>query len=72
MAPFKFQNLDHVVIRVRDKNLMMNVFCEVLGCSIERSIEDASINQLRVGAEFDLFSQYWEFDSTKTSRVFEL
>ena len=50
MAPFQIQNLDHVVIRVRDQNLMTKFFCEVLGCSIERSIDDVGINQLRAGA----------------------
>ena len=57
MAPFQIQNLDHVVIRVRDQNLMTRFFCEVLGCSIERSIDDAGINQLRAGASLiDLVS----------------
>mgnify|MGYP001316997456 FL=1 len=57
MAPFQIQNLDHVVIRVRDQNLMTNFFCEVLGCSIERSIDDVGINQLRAGASLiDLVS----------------
>ena len=57
MAPFQIQNLDHVVIRVRDQNLMTKFFCEVLGCSIERSIDDAGINQLRAGASLiDLVS----------------
>ena len=57
MVPFQIQNLDHVVIRVRDQNLMTKFFCEVLGCSIERSIDDLGMNQLRAGASLiDLVS----------------
>ena len=57
MVPFQIQNLDHVVIRVRDQELMTRFFCEVLGCSIERRIDDAGMNQLRAGANLiDLVS----------------
>lgn len=57
MVPFQIQNLDHVVIRVRDQELMTRFFCEVLGCSIERSIDVAPMNQLRAGANLiDLVS----------------
>lgn len=57
MVPFQIQNLDHVVIRVRDQKLMTSFFCEVLGCSIERRVDDAGINQLRAGANLiDLVS----------------
>ena len=57
MAPFQIQNLDHVVIRVRDQDLMTRFYCEVLGCSIERSIDDVGMKQLRAGTSLiDLVS----------------
>lgn len=49
MAIFQIQNLDHVVLRVRDQNMMTQFYCEVLGCSVERSVDGAGMKQLRAG-----------------------
>ena len=50
MAIFQIQGLDHVVLRVRDQTVMTEFYCEVLGCSIERCVDDAGLKQLRAGA----------------------
>ena len=49
MAIFQIQGLDHVVLRVRDQTVMTEFYCEVLGCSIERCVDDAGLKQLRAG-----------------------
>ena len=50
MAIFQIQGLDHVVLRVRDQTVMTEFYCEVLGCSVERCVDDAGLKQLRAGA----------------------
>ena len=49
MESFQIQGIDHVVLRVLDQNLMTQFYCEVLGCSVERSVEDVGLRQLRAG-----------------------
>ena len=45
--PIKIQALDHVVIRARDLSAMIVFYRDVLGCSLERELEDLGLAQLR-------------------------
>jgi len=47
--PFKLQQLDHVVLRVRDVPRMVAFYRDVLGCTIERTQEAIGLTQLRAG-----------------------
>ena len=47
--PFQLQQLDHVVLRVRDMGAMESFYCQVLGCSVERRQEALGLVQLRAG-----------------------
>ena len=48
--PFQLQQLDHVVLRVRDVPGMVAFYRDVLGCSVERVQEAIGLTQLRAGA----------------------
>ncbi len=41
--------LDHVVLRVRDVPASLAFYCGVLGCRLEREVEDIGLFQLRAG-----------------------
>lgn len=43
------QGLDHLVLRVVDLDAMLDFYVRVLGCSVERRLEDAGLVQLRAG-----------------------
>ena len=47
--PFQLQQIDHVVLRVRDGAAMQAFYCDVLGCSIERRQDEIGLIQLRAG-----------------------
>lgn len=49
-APFAPQQLDHIVLRVRDVAAMQAFYCEVLGCTFERRQDEIGLLQLRAGA----------------------
>ena len=42
-VPFEIIGLDHIVLRVRDMKLMVNFYCEVLGCIPEREVEELGL-----------------------------
>ena len=46
----KIQNIDHVVLRVRDLATMIDFYRDALGCTLERSAEDLGLYQLRAGS----------------------
>ena len=46
---FQVLGLDHVVLRVRDIELALDFYRDVLGCTLERSLEDMGLYQLRAG-----------------------
>lgn len=46
---FKIQDIDHVVLRVRDLAHMQQFYIDVLGCAIERSEPELGLYQLRAG-----------------------
>ena len=43
------REIDHVVLRVSDIDRMLDFYCNVLGCSIERRVDDLGLIQLRAG-----------------------
>jgi glyoxylase I family protein len=43
-------NLDHVVLRVKNPELIKRFYCDVLGCSVERVNDKMGLTQLRAGA----------------------
>lgn len=45
----KILGLDHVVIRANDIKPMIAFYRDVLGCEVERSLEDFGLHQLRAG-----------------------
>ena len=47
--PFQLQQIDHVVLRVRDAAAMLAFYCDVLGCSVERRQDGIGLIQLRAG-----------------------
>ena len=47
--PFRLQQIDHVVLRVRDGAAMQAFYCDVLGCSVERRQDGIGLVQLRAG-----------------------
>jgi glyoxylase I family protein len=50
MPPFRLLQLDHIVLRVRDREAMQRFYCDVLGCTLERVQEAIGLWQLRAGA----------------------
>jgi len=55
--PFFLQQLDHIVLRVRDVKAMQSFYCDILGCSVERHQDDIGLVQLRAGGSLiDLVS----------------
>ncbi len=44
-----FQGLDHLVLRVRSLDAMLAFYCDVLGCTVERRLDDLGLIQLRAG-----------------------
>ena len=49
-APFQLQQIDHVVLRVRDVAAMQAFYCDVLGCTVERRQDAIGLLQLRAGS----------------------
>lgn len=49
MSAIRIRGIDHVVLRVSDVPLALHFYCEVLGCSEERRIEQLGLIQLRAG-----------------------
>jgi glyoxylase I family protein len=49
-VPFRFRQLDHVVLRVRDSAAMQRFYCDVLGCVEEKQQHEIGLMQLRAGA----------------------
>ena len=47
--PFQVQQIDHIVIRVRDSAAMEAFYRDALGCAVERRQEAIGMVQLRAG-----------------------
>lgn len=48
-APFNIGTLDHLVLRVHDVERMIAFYRDVLGCTLERTLEEFGLHQLRAG-----------------------
>lgn len=46
---FSILGLDHVVLRVKDRDQAIAFYCNVLGCTVERTVDDLGLVQLRAG-----------------------
>lgn len=46
----QIQQIDHIVLRVKDLQRMLDFYQGVLGCSIEREQKDIGLYQLRAGS----------------------
>jgi len=47
--PIKISLIDHVVLRVQDITKMIDFYCDVLGCQLERGPGELQLAQLRAG-----------------------
>ena len=47
--PFRIIGLDHLVLRVRNIEVMINFYCDILGCIQEREVAELGLVQLRAG-----------------------
>jgi catechol 2,3-dioxygenase-like lactoylglutathione lyase family enzyme len=45
----KIREIDHIVLRVRDVTKMLEFYCGVLGCVVERRQDELGLLQLRAG-----------------------
>ena len=43
------REIDHIVIRATDVEVMARFYCDVLGCSVEKEQRDLGLTQLRAG-----------------------
>lgn len=43
------REIDHLVLRVSDLERMLQFYCTVLGCTVERRLDDLGLVQLRAG-----------------------
>ncbi|HVI91454.1 MAG TPA: VOC family protein [Dongiaceae bacterium] len=48
-VPFRLGGIDHVVLRVRDRQVMLDFYRDVLGCTLEREQAEIGLTQLRAG-----------------------
>jgi glyoxylase I family protein len=49
LHPIQISRIDHVVVRVQDLTKMIDFYCNVLGCSLERGPGELELAQLRAG-----------------------
>ena len=48
--PIAVQGIDHVVIRARNVAKILEFYCDVLNCPLERQLDDIGLYQLRAGS----------------------
>lgn len=46
---FQVQDIDHIVLRVRDLERMIGFYCDVIGCAVEWRRPDLGLVHLRAG-----------------------
>ena len=46
---FNIRHIDHLVIRVRNLQPMLDFYLNVIGCAVEKTQEDLGLYQLRAG-----------------------
>lgn len=44
------QGIDHIVLRVVDVEKALNFYCKILGCHVERRVDDIGLIQIRAGS----------------------
>lgn len=49
MTVIRLREIDHLVLRVRDLPRMLDFYVGVLGCAVERRLDDIGLVQLRAG-----------------------
>jgi len=49
MPPFALKQIDHVVLRVRDKDASLQFYCDVLGCTLDKVQAAIGLWQVRAG-----------------------
>lgn len=49
--PIAIQGLDHIVLRIRDKDRMVAFYTELLGCSVDWDRPDLGLTHIRAGRE---------------------
>jgi catechol 2,3-dioxygenase-like lactoylglutathione lyase family enzyme len=49
MSAIEIKGLDHVVLRVRDLDTSLGFYRDVLGCPVERRLDELGLVQLRAG-----------------------
>ncbi|MFC3070028.1 VOC family protein [Phenylobacterium soli] len=49
--PIKVTGFDHIVLRVRDKQAMLDFYCGVLGLSVDRDRPEIGLTHLRAGPQ---------------------
>ena len=49
MAAIRVRDIDHVVLRVAELERMLQFYCGVLGCTVERRRDELGLVQLRAG-----------------------
>lgn len=49
-CPVQFDGIDHVVLRVTDRDRALHFYTDILGLHVERIIEDLGLYQVRCGA----------------------
>ena len=45
--PINLRSIDHLVIRVTNLEAMVDFYCDVLGCPLERALDEAKLAQCR-------------------------
>lgn len=45
----RIREIDHLVLRVIDLKRMLRFYCDALGCTVERRMDDIGLVQLRAG-----------------------
>jgi glyoxylase I family protein len=48
-VPFKIREIDHLVLRARDPEALVQFYCDVVGCTIEKRQDAIGLVQLRAG-----------------------
>ena len=48
-AMIRIREIDHLVLRVVDLDIMLRFYCDALGCTVERRRDDLGLIQLRAG-----------------------
>lgn len=50
MSAIRILGIDHVVVRVADNAKALHFYCDVLGCEVERRLDELGLIQLRAGS----------------------